>query len=102
MSDADSVAGLPAAGYVRLPGELDVATVPLVEIAALNAARTAEHVVTLDVGDVTLIDSAGLGLLADVLAIGTARGCAVVLRGASADLHRLLLNCGMETLFTYR
>jgi anti-sigma B factor antagonist len=92
----------PSVGYVRLTGELDHITVPRYEGAAISAARTAEAVVTVDVGAVTFIDSAGLGLLADVLAIGTARGRAVTLQGASTDLHRLLLACGLESLFSYR
>jgi anti-anti-sigma factor len=85
-----------------LSGDVDVATVPHYAGEVISAARTAERVVTVDVSDVTFIDSAGLGLLADVLAIGTARGRRVVLQGASTDLHKLLLHCGMESLFSYR
>jgi anti-anti-sigma factor len=89
-------------GYVRLSGDVDVATVFGYESGAIRAAWTAEHAVTVDVADATFVDSAGLRLLADVLAIGTARGRAVVLHGASPDLHKLLLVCGMEALFSYR
>jgi anti-anti-sigma factor len=89
-------------GYVRFSGHLDVATVSNFESEAIGAAQSAEHVVVVDVTNLTFIDSAGLNLLADVLAIGTARGRAVALQGASSDLHKLLLRCGMESLFSYR
>jgi anti-anti-sigma factor len=85
-----------------LSGRVDAVTVPQVESDAISAAQTAEQVVTVDVGDVTFIDGAGLDLLADLLAIGTARGRAVVLHGASTDLRKLLLVHGMESLFSYR
>ena len=98
----ETLSGASVGGYVRLFGDLDVATVPRYERAAITAAQTTEHVVTVDVSDLTFIDSAGLGLLADMLAIGTARGRGVILQGASTDLHKLLLHCGMESLFSYR
>jgi anti-anti-sigma factor len=85
-----------------LSGDLSGVTVPVVESEAISAAQTAEHVVTIDVSDLTFIDGVGLGLLADVLAIGTARGRPVILQGASTDLHQLLLVYGMESLFSYR
>jgi anti-anti-sigma factor len=98
----EASAGPSAGGYVRLSGDLDIASVPHFESDAIGAAQTAANVVMVDVGDLTFIDNSGLGLLADVPAIGTAHGRVVVLRGASADLHRLLLHCGMQSLFAYR
>jgi anti-anti-sigma factor len=89
-------------GYVCLSGDLDLATVPEFAAEAIKAVQTAAGLVTVEVSDVTFIDSAGVGLLADVLALGTARGQAVVLVGASAGLHALLLQCGLESLFSYR
>ena len=85
-----------------MAGDLDLGSVRRYESEVISAARTSDRVITVDVGDVTSIDSAGLGLLADVLAIGSARGCAVTLHSASAELHKLLLLCGMESLFSYR
>jgi anti-anti-sigma factor len=102
VNDDATGSGPSVGGYVRLAGDLDHVTVRHYEGAAISAARTAESVITVDVGAVTFIDSAGLGLLVDVLAIGTARGRAVLLRGASTDLHKLLLVCGLESLFSYR
>jgi anti-anti-sigma factor len=100
--DTSSRSGPSVNGYVRLDGDLDHLTVLSYEDAAISAARTAQRVVTVDVAGASFIDSAGLRLLADVLAIGTARGCTVTLQGASTDLHKLLLVCGLESLFSYR
>jgi len=91
-----------AAGYVRIAGGLDHSTVAQYESRAIAAAQTDGNAVTVDVTDLTSVDSAGLGLLADVLAICSARRRRVILEGASIELHKLLLDSGMESLFSYR
>ena len=89
-------------GYIRFSGDLDVATVSECAAEAIKAVRSARDVVTVDVSDVARTDTAGVGLLADVLALSTSRGHAVTLHGASARLHEQLLLRGIESLFSYR
>ena len=101
VKDPSIFSAPPVGGYVRLSGDVDAATVPHYAGEVISVAQTAERVVTVDVSDITVIDSAGLGLLADVLTLGTARGHTVVLQGASTDLHKLLLHYGIESLFCY-
>jgi anti-anti-sigma factor len=102
VMDSCAGTGPQGGGFLRLSGDLTGVTVPHIETEAIRAAQTAEHDVTVDVSDLTFIDSAGLGLLADLLAIGTARGRSVVLLGASAELHKRLLVDGLESMFSYR
>jgi len=102
VTDTSHVRDGSGDGYIRLSGDLDVVTVPQVAADVIKAVRAARGVMTVDVADVMFVDSAGVGLLADVLALGTARGQAIVLEGASHRLHKLLLQCGIESLFSYR
>ena len=89
-------------GYIRLSGELDLAAVHECAPEAIRTAQAAQDGVTVDVRDVTFIDSAGAGLLGDILALSTIRGHPVVLLGASRQLRELLLLGGIESLFSYR
>jgi len=61
------------AHVVRFFGDVDVATAPALQRAALEATAGARHVV-LDLSDVAWLDSAGLRLLDDVARHHHARG----------------------------
>lgn len=80
---------------LRVAGEIDVATAPLLRIAARDALAERPGQVHLHLGQVTFLDCAGLGVL-----IGL-RNRAVLARSviASGPVWRLIELAGMSHLF---
>ncbi|MCU1487908.1 MAG: Anti-sigma factor antagonist [Actinomycetia bacterium] len=85
---------------VRVVGELDLVTVPVLDRHLTAAASRERPRVVVDLSGVTFLDVRGINSL--VAADGAAReaGSALVLRGASDQVHRLLEVCGLEGHFT--
>lgn len=84
---------------VRLAGELDMATVPLVQEALERECERGPVRLTLDLTDVQFLDSSAMNLLVSIHRGLRARGCRLILANPSevvtrtmqiAQLHRLL------------
>jgi anti-anti-sigma factor len=58
--------------------------------------------IIVDVSNVTFVDTAGIGILAELLGRASAQKRPVVLHGASWELRRLLVIAGVEPLFRYQ
>jgi anti-sigma B factor antagonist len=84
-------------GELRLVGELDAYTGPSLQEAL--AALGPESDVTLDLGEVTFIDSSALRILVGETATRADAGGAVRLRGPSVAVLRLLEVSGLADHF---
>jgi anti-sigma B factor antagonist len=79
---------------LRLVGEADISTVPVLRSAIDGALRSAPERLLLDVGELSFIDSSGLAeLLAAAHSIGT-----VVLRDPPAIVRRIVTMSGLDSI----
>lgn len=99
-SPAFSVETLAETGstVVRATGEIDVATAPQIEDRLL-ALIDAGGAVTLDLNDVTFIDSSGLRALVTARQKADERSVEFSLAGRSAAVDRLLEVTGLDSVF---
>jgi len=80
-----------------LHGELDIATAPeLVEM--LNRLRHHGHAVTLDLAEVTFMDSTGLTTIMDAQVQAERNGWSFSVRRPSAAVRRVFALAGMDRL----
>jgi anti-sigma B factor antagonist len=61
------VTGPPAQPHVRVDGEIDVATAPVLRTELLALIDAGAQQITLDLGGVPFVDSSGLGVLVGAL-----------------------------------
>lgn len=94
MIDNDDLTGLRVTRddrdggvIVRLDGELDLATVPLLEEAVAQATATPDVTVALDLSEVRLVDSTGLRAL---LTAARAHPGRVAVMSPSREVRRML------------
>lgn len=73
---------------LRVSGELDLLTVPQLQDALSRVANHDPNVV-LDFGDVSFVDSSGLGLLISTARVAETRGGSLILRALSQPVRRL-------------
>lgn len=77
-----------SARQIALRGELDAATAPCLATAVAAFERFPVGVITVDLGDVTVIDSAGLSAVATASCDQADKGSRLVVTGASAKVRR--------------
>jgi anti-sigma B factor antagonist len=87
----------PDVVVVRLVGELDVSSIPVL-VRALDVVSSCGGValVTLDLAELTFVDAGGLGAMARAREQQQARGRDLVLRAPRPLVRRLLRIAGME------
>jgi anti-sigma B factor antagonist len=92
----------PARAAVLVQGELDLVTAPHL-CSELNEvlAKPIEHV-TVDVGDVTFMDSSGLAALIGAHAQATQTGIELVLAHVSRQVRLVIEAAGLDELFRLR
>ena len=81
------------AAWVRVTGELDVATAPILA-RALSQADTRAQRVVLDLRELTFIDSSGVHVIIDASRRATASGRALVLVRGPEHIDRVLFLTG--------
>ena len=91
----------PAAHRLRLSlsGEIDLLTVPGVFVGVIDAQPWPGDVVTLDMSEVTFIDSTGLSMLLKVSQYLEGMGSRLALTNPSAPVMRLLTMVGLTEYF---
>jgi anti-sigma B factor antagonist len=88
---------------LKLAGELDVSTVPVLEDRLLAVASAEEHRrVVLDCMDLTFVDSSGMRLLLSALRIVGRHGGAMTIACANPTVLRLFAVTGMDRTFVIR
>lgn len=87
-------------GTFELKGPLTFATVPqlIAHGAAWREARAAEDI-TIDMGQISKADSAGLALMVEWLRLGRETGSALRFVNIPEQLRRLIRVSGLENLF---
>jgi anti-sigma B factor antagonist len=88
-----------ASGTVRVSGELDLATSPLLIEALDLLAHVAITTVVLDLSAVEFLDSTGLGALVSIRRTLLAAGRSLRLRDVPANARDLLAVTGLDTVF---
>jgi anti-sigma B factor antagonist len=83
----------------RIGGELDAANVDQLISVAAQLPNMNVGQIQLDLGDVTFIDSSGLGALVTLNNRATSAGGSVVVRSASAPVRRLLEITKLDEVF---
>lgn len=84
---------------LRLGGEIDIATVPHAFSGIIDAQPWPGDVVTLDMSDVTFIDSTGISMLLRISEYLGGMGSRLALANPSATLMRLLTTVGLTEHF---
>ena len=77
-------------------GELDILTAPTLESSLSDALEDDGARVTLDLTDVTFIDSCGLVVLISLAQRSQDKGDRLRIRCGSAPVRRVIENCGAE------
>jgi anti-anti-sigma factor len=85
----------PHSAVVRLSGELDLAVADLLR-AALTAARRGAGTVVVDLGELSFMDCAGIGVLVEERRRAEAEGYEVRITGASGEVAELLALTGID------
>ena len=85
---------------VRVVGELDLVTAPVLDRHLAGAASRERPRVVVDLSGVTFLDVRGINSLVTAQAAAHQVGSNLVLRGAGPQVHRLLEVCGLEGHFT--
>jgi anti-sigma B factor antagonist len=80
---------------LTLVGELDLATAPELERCLQEILAEAPRRLLLDLDELTFVDSAGVTVLIRAKKEAEANGCRVVLRRATAQLHRVFAVVGL-------
>jgi anti-sigma B factor antagonist len=86
-------------GTIIVHGDIDIAGGPILEDALL-AAQQSSHPVTIDLRDVSFIDSSGLRSLLNASRRATERSSHVVLREVGPEVTRLLEITGTTQRFS--
>jgi anti-sigma B factor antagonist len=86
---------------VRVVGELDLVTAPVLDRHLAGAVSRERPRVVVDLSGVTFVDVRGLNPLVVADAAARELGSAVVLRGARDQVHRLLEVCGLAGTFSF-
>jgi anti-anti-sigma factor len=86
-------------GTIIVHGDIDIAGGPILE-DALRAAQQTSHPVTIDLRDVSFIDSSGLRSLLNASRRATERSSHVVLRDVGPEVTRLLEITGTTQRFS--
>jgi anti-sigma B factor antagonist len=98
-----STVGSAGTTTIGLAGELDIGTVEQLTAAVASALDDPDcREVDLDLGGVTLCDSAGLGALVAARAATRERSITLVLVRPSDPVHRLLQLTGLDQTFSIR
>ena len=84
---------------IRLGGEIDVYTAPLVREKLDEQIRKGRNDLVLDLTDVTFLDSTGLGVLVGRLKHARSTGGSLVLFGADARVLRVFSITGLDKVF---
>ncbi|GAA5071952.1 anti-anti-sigma factor [Thermocatellispora tengchongensis] len=85
----------------HLAGELDCTTADELRSAARSAWDDLEPAsMVLDLGEVTFVDSSGIGVLVHIMKTCDQRGIALYLSGVGSFVRRLLRITGLEGHFT--
>jgi len=91
----------PQCASLALSGDLDLAAVDTVRTAVTSALRDAACTgISLDLAEVTFIDSTGLGTLVAIRNLCRERNITLVLRRPSPAARRLLQLSTLDTVFT--
>jgi anti-sigma B factor antagonist len=103
VSSAPLIVGPLAAGHIplMLSGEIDLANAQLVvERATKCLYRDDVDALSLDLGDVTFMDSTGLSAMITLLNLAGETGKALTLRRVPDRVRRLLELTGLNRIFT--
>lgn len=85
-----------AARQIAVSGEFDVATARCLTTALTRFERSGVSDITIDLGQVTHIDAAGVGALSRARSAMRGRGGRIAFSGGSAALQRLLAQADID------
>lgn len=96
-----TASGLDPAHRFRLAlgGEIDIATAPGAVAGVIDARPSPGDVVTLDMSEVSFIDSTGISMLLSVNEYLHGIGCQLAIANPSAPLMRVLAMVGLSEHF---
>ena len=110
MNDARAGAGptlsWESSGTARTPvvalrGEIDLSTSPLLRATLTSLIDAGAHDVTVDLSEVSFVDSTGLGVLVGALQLLQARGGdALFIRGVGPAVRRVFELTGLDAVFS--
>ena len=85
---------------IRLRGELDVHTTPTLRAAVDGALDAEVGAVVLDLGDLTFVDSHGIGVIVGCYRAATSSGTALTIRDPSPAVEQILAITAIDRLLT--
>ena len=94
-----SIETTAATATLRLSGELDTATAPVLRDHVVRLISEGRTQLVFDCTNLEFIDSTGLGVLIGARARALAANGSVALQGVSSSMRRLLVVTGIDGLF---
>ncbi len=93
--------GIDSAPVVALTGEIDLSTSPLLRATLVSLIDRGARELTVDLCDVTFVDSTGLGVLVAALQLLQARGGGgLSIRGVGPVVRRVFELTGLDAVFS--
>lgn len=101
LTISDEVANHGREVRLRMVGEIDMATVPLIEEAFSSALREGYERIVIDLSEVRFMDSSGLNALIRARNRLDDRRVNLAISGLSDQVRRLFELSGLMTVFTF-
>ncbi len=93
--------GTAASPVIALHGEIDLSTSPLLRATLVSLVDAGAQDLTVDMTDVTFVDSTGLGVLVGALQLLQARGGeGLTVRGVGPVVRRVFELTGLDAVFS--
>jgi anti-sigma B factor antagonist len=93
--------GTDEAPVVALQGEIDLSTSPLLRSTLVSLVDAGARRLTVDMSDVTFVDSTGLGVLVGALQLLQGRGGdGLTVRGVGPAVRRVFELTGLDAVFS--
>lgn len=100
MSSSSELSQAARRRHVALAGELDVATGPAAFVHIMQTRPRPGDMLTVDLGDVTFMDSSGIAMLLKAKCYLEGGDCQLVLTNVSQPVRRLIQLLGLTETFS--
>ncbi|MCK2243369.1 STAS domain-containing protein [Crossiella sp. S99.2] len=102
LINLDSAASTESAGVLKVGGEVDLLTTPLLKSGIDEQLATSRPLLVIDLSGVSFLGSSGLAALVEAREAAQGKGTALRLVAGNRTVFRPLATTGLNTLFDLR
>ncbi|GAA2802157.1 STAS domain-containing protein [Crossiella cryophila] len=102
LIDLDSAASTESAGVLKVGGEVDLLTTPLLKSGIEEQLAISRPLLVIDLSGVSFLGSSGLAALVEAREAAQGKGTALRLVAGNRTVFRPLATTGLSTLFDLR